>query len=140
MIAIHAGARSDHRFRTRDPEVLRHLGTGPIPAKAIVAVAHLHNCVPTETVQPDAAERHFGDFTPGRFAWRMSCIQPLSEPVPVAGHHKLWTVPPEVLALVTLRLLPPLPIPLLLQTRHHGEHQGQHQCQHQDQPSQPHLL
>ena len=130
LIALHAGARSDNHFRTHDPEVLRCLGTDPLPAKAIIAVALLQDCVPTETVRPDPTEHRFGDFTPGRFAWRMSDIQPLSEPVPIAGHHKLWTVPPEVMALVMLRLLPPLPIPLLLQHTHEPR----------PQTSQPHLL
>ncbi len=128
MIAIHAGARSDRDFLRNDPQVLRCLGTDPLPAKAIIAVAHLQDCVPTETVRPSPPERHFGYFSPGRFAWRLKDIQPLSEPVPVDGHHKLWTVPPEVLAVVMLRLNTPLPGTLILQN------------EQQDPPRPPRLL
>ena len=115
LIGIHAGARTDQDFRRRDTEVLRCLGNEPLPTKAIVAIARLHDCVPTETLAPGPLEEHFGDLTPGRYAWRLTDIHPLSEPVPVAGHHKVWTVPPEAVALILSRLLPELPVPLLLQ-------------------------
>lgn len=115
LIGIHAGARTDQDFRRRDTEVLRCLGDDTLPTKAIVAVARLHDCVLTETLIPGPLEEHFGDYTPGRYAWRLADIQPLTEPVPVPGHHKLWTVPPEAAALIAARLLPALPIPLLLQ-------------------------
>lgn len=35
-------------------------------------------------------ELPFGDFTPGRFAWLLSDIEPLAEPVPARGRQGLW--------------------------------------------------
>ena len=41
-------------------------------------------------------ERAFGDYSPGRFAWRLSNPRRLAVPVPCRGNRGLWTVPPEV--------------------------------------------
>jgi hypothetical protein len=37
-----------------------------------------------------AANRPFGDFTPGRFAWLMADIEPVLPPVPARGFQQLW--------------------------------------------------
>lgn len=41
-------------------------------------------------VEVDAIERPYGDFTPGRYAWLLSNIQPLDEPIPARGRQRLW--------------------------------------------------
>jgi hypothetical protein len=38
----------------------------------------------------DGNEYHFGDYTPGRWAWILEDIQPLPEPVPAKGMQGLW--------------------------------------------------
>ena len=35
-------------------------------------------------------EYHFGDYTPGRYAWILEDVQPLKEPVPAKGMQRLW--------------------------------------------------
>ena len=35
-------------------------------------------------------QRPYGDFTPGRFAWLLSNIEPLAEPIPATGKQGLW--------------------------------------------------
>lgn len=107
VIAIHAGAVESRSFRNH-PEVLELLGHDPTPRKAIVAIARLKDCVPTERCIPGRLDDQFGDFSPGRFAWRLTDVQPLSEPLPVNGHHKLWTVPAALVPVIMLRLLPPV--------------------------------
>ena len=32
----------------------------------------------------------------GRWCWILANVRPLSNPVPVSGHRKIWKVPPEV--------------------------------------------
>ena len=106
-IAIHAGAQGDQHFRN-DPDVKNCLGTQLLPAKAIVAVVRLQDCARTETLEPSLLERRFGNYAPGRYAWRLTNVQPLTEPVPARGNRKLWTIPPEVIEDITSRLLPPI--------------------------------
>jgi hypothetical protein len=36
------------------------------------------------------AERAFGDYTPGRYAWILADVVPLEEPVPARGRQGLW--------------------------------------------------
>lgn len=35
-------------------------------------------------------QRPFGDFTPGRYAWLLTDIEPLAEPAPAKGRQGLW--------------------------------------------------
>jgi hypothetical protein len=38
------------------------------------------------------AQRPYGDFTPGRWAWLLTDVRPLPEPVPCRGAQGLWNV------------------------------------------------
>lgn len=108
LIAIHAGATEHRRFRKTDPQVLTLLGTQDLPVQAILAVAVIRDWLPTQAASPGPAEQHLGDYSPGRWAWRLAHIRPLAEPLPCKGHHKLWTVPQDLLPLIQERLLPPV--------------------------------
>ena len=41
-----------------------------------------------ETIEGD--ELFFGDYTPGRYAWKLENVQSLAEPIPAKGHQQLW--------------------------------------------------
>lgn len=42
-------------------------------------------------VPPDGTDEYkFGDYTPGRYAWILSNIKPLPEPIPVRGSLGVW--------------------------------------------------
>lgn len=38
----------------------------------------------------ESIEGLVGDFTPGRYAWLLTDIQPLAEPIEAKGHQRLW--------------------------------------------------
>lgn len=38
----------------------------------------------------------YGDFTPGRFAWLLTAVRPLPEPLPAKGRQGLWTLSDEL--------------------------------------------
>lgn len=38
----------------------------------------------------DEPERSFGDYSPGRYAWLLSDVKPLPEPIPAKGALSLW--------------------------------------------------
>jgi hypothetical protein len=93
---------------------------GSLQQRAIVAVAYLAECVPTEEqVQewersqtnsiPTAAEeqeRAFGDYGPKRWAWRLQDVFELPQAVSCGGSLQLWKVPPEPAARVMDQLPP----------------------------------
>ena len=97
LLALHAGARSDRHADTTARQMHLLEPVDPTPRKAIVALAWAHLPVPTEDPNLQdflaqlgrRAERAFGDFDPGRFAWPMD-VYPLPQPVPTNGHFKLW--------------------------------------------------
>ena len=94
--------------------LLGHFGAGAIagqalPLGAIVAVGNLHRIertgrTPADEVYvwgqdlpiTDPNELAFGDYTPGRFAWVLTNVHPLVEPVPCRGALRVWTMPPDV--------------------------------------------
>ncbi len=83
-----------------------------LPRGAIVAVCELETCMPTtwitatgrttvhtikgplEYVLTDQ-ERAFGDYSAGRFAWLLSNIYALPEPIPAKGALGLWQMDAE---------------------------------------------
>lgn len=80
------------------------------PRGHIIAVCRLTDCailgsILTDPVMGDDAmrimggaafERTFGDWTTGRFCWKLEDVQLLAEPVKVRGHLGLWTLPEEI--------------------------------------------
>lgn len=82
----------------------------PLPTGVVLATCYLVDCLrvpwgerreiamhadsgePFSVVlfPPAEPERSFGDFTPGRYAWLLTEIKPLPEPVPARGSLGLW--------------------------------------------------
>lgn len=64
-----------------------------IPLRSVVAIAELVDIQPTETVSPaiTSMEQAFGDYTPGRYAWKLDNVIALPQPVPARGGFNLWT-------------------------------------------------
>ena len=66
-----------------------------LPRGAVVAVGHLTGCVPAGGLHDlTRADRAAGNFTPGRFAWRIERLRPLPEPIPLAGRQGLFNWEP----------------------------------------------
>jgi hypothetical protein len=62
------------------------------PLGVVLAIGFLMDCVPVETLhnEHDAMERAFGDYTPGRWAWKLEQMHMVSEPIPAKGKLGLW--------------------------------------------------
>jgi hypothetical protein len=60
----------------------------------LIATAELIGCYKTEFVTTHCSisyqERAFGDYTPGRFAFRLANVVRLPEPIPATGALGLW--------------------------------------------------
>jgi activating signal cointegrator 1 len=103
-LAIHAAKRAPEPV----PDGVMLVGDealpGPLPRGAVVCIAQLVDVVPTKTLmaQPGFAashEKRLGDFSPGRFGWKLEVVHVFDEPVPARGQQGLWdwTLPPGVL-------------------------------------------
>lgn len=77
---------------------------GRLPLGKIIAVCNLKHCVrigtPGIDLPPPEPERSFGDYAPGRYAWMLADVQPLSQPIAATGSMGLWTPNEEALALL----------------------------------------
>ena len=75
-----------------------------LPCGAVIAVVRLVDCYPItmrngvgllcppqgERREVSEQETAFGDWSPGRFAWRLADVRPLREPIPARGALGLW--------------------------------------------------
>jgi hypothetical protein len=63
-----------------------------LPTGYVIATANIQGCRFTQDVagQISAQELSFGDYSYGRYAWFLSDIVPLAEPIPATGHLSLW--------------------------------------------------
>ena len=98
-LAIHAAKRYD-KEQSFFAETERAAGRLParIPLGAIVATATLMGCRRTEDVvhQLSSIEQIYGDYEPGRFAWFLSDIVALDEPIPYKGAQGFFNIPDEL--------------------------------------------
>ncbi len=97
-LAIHAG-------RTVDQEVLktaRDFYPGfPDPSPGMVlCVVQLNECR-TMTEPPSDDEAFWGVFGVGRWAWKMTGLMKLEEPIPMIGHQGLYGLDPDVATALT---------------------------------------
>lgn len=110
LLAIHA-AKGFPREAREFAEVERALGRVParIAVGAIVAVVRVAEVRRTEEIAPELStlERLYGDYTPGRFAWRLTDLVRLDEPIGARGMLGLWTPPPDVVEQLTAALAAP---------------------------------
>jgi len=112
-LAIHAAKKIDIDACVREPikSILAEHGytVDNLPTGAVVAIATLSDCQSSveekyrlrDGVWEDGyylrnetfigyPEYEIGDFTPGRFAWELTDVQQLLQPIPAKGQQGLW--------------------------------------------------
>ena len=69
-----------------------------LPMGQIVALVDLTEILPAEESIFDttAIERLYGDYSPGRYAWKLENVRALAQPVPARGRQGLWTPSAEL--------------------------------------------
>lgn len=87
-----------------------------LPRGAILAVCELVECYftgnPDDVVFEEPPwmrrlsekERAFGNFSPGRWGWRLRNVQRLPAPISIRGYQFLWDVPDPVVASILNQL------------------------------------
>lgn len=67
------------------------LGISSIPLGMIVGSVEIVDCLLVEKVPTlTDKERAFGDYTPGRYAWKLSDPVVFKRPIPCRGHQGFW--------------------------------------------------
>lgn len=96
-IAIHAAKRWDRDLQAiclEEPfrsALLEFSSPSDLPRGVVVATARLLECFPTSSLNPSRAERSFGDWGPGRYAWLLVDVDRLKKPIPARGAQGIWT-------------------------------------------------
>lgn len=107
LLAIHAAQGFPDSAR-KFAEQERALGRIParIARGAIIATARLVDVRPTDEVAIEVSglERHLGDFSPGRWAWKLADVVRLEEPIGARGSLGLWRPDEETTRVLTASL------------------------------------
>lgn len=106
--AIHATKTPEHLHLCERAPFDRYLhGTkGVLPLGAIVATVVLDRCerITVELARDLALdELAFGDYTPGRYAWRLRDVAAVTPPRAYRGSQGIFEVPNELLGLAPAR-------------------------------------
>jgi activating signal cointegrator 1 len=66
-----------------------------LPCGGVLAVAELVECVSTDVWRPPAGsdEEAFGNYSPGRFGWKLEHVRRLRWPLYTKGSLGIWTLP-----------------------------------------------
>jgi activating signal cointegrator 1 len=66
-----------------------------LPLGKIVCVVSLTECRQTDSLIHEIGEieQQWGDYSPGRYAFKLENLRVLSDPVPAIGHLGFWPVP-----------------------------------------------
>lgn len=94
-LAIHAAKRKPEGFSTAAKVLGQHGYSkwSQLPVGCVVAVVCLVDVISTYghwTDTLDWRERDFGDFSPGRYAWRLELIERIEPPIPAQGSQGFW--------------------------------------------------
>jgi hypothetical protein len=78
-----------------------------LPLGCFVALVDLVEVFPVEKVALFIShkERRFGDYSGGRFAWKLENVRRLAEPIPARGYQALWTPDAGVVEMVNQRVV-----------------------------------
>lgn len=95
LLAIHAGrnlaAVSEMRPLLQRFDVERLLDN--MPFGAVLCVVEVLDCTqmtPAFIAQQARAERAFGDWTPGRYAWKLKVVEKFHPPIRASGKQGMW--------------------------------------------------
>lgn len=61
----------------------------------IIVICELQDCIEmTDEIikHQSTAEKDFGIWTPGRYAWKLKVLKILKEPIPARGYQMLWNI------------------------------------------------
>ncbi len=92
LLAIHAAKRPLGPYDQKLAETYA-LDPGTLPLGAVVAIVELQECIamtPEFIRQQSPQEIAFGDWRPGRFAWRLRLVERMKKPLPASGKQGLW--------------------------------------------------
>ena len=97
LLWIHAGKTVDDDYCDEDftHQIADRYGVdlGMITTGALVCLCDLTEIVKTDSMQvEDKVQWWTGDYSPGRYAWKLDLIGALQEPVPMRGYQSIWRV------------------------------------------------
>lgn len=94
-IAIHAAKREPERIDELWPYVRTIVDYwSELPTGCVLGYGLFQGAFPTVSHSVFQQERRLGDWSPGRYAWKITDVHVFTTPVPATGKQGLWEVTP----------------------------------------------
>ncbi|HNY25379.1 MAG TPA: ASCH domain-containing protein [Alphaproteobacteria bacterium] len=91
-LAIHASLKP---LTISSKELATKYGILELPLGQVLLICDLEDCIlmtPEFINSQPQTEKDFGDWCVGRYAWKLSNIQVLTQPLSISGHQGLWNL------------------------------------------------
>jgi hypothetical protein len=106
LLAIHAAKAADTLSLCREEPfaaVLRKhkiYSAQTLPLGVVLCLAELEEIYPVETIRGSLStqEAAFGNYGPGRFAWKLKVVHVFETPLPCKGAQGIFALPPGLTA------------------------------------------
>jgi activating signal cointegrator 1 len=93
-LAIHAGlgdmTKELYECNSFYRDALRGSSAPALPSGAVLCIVNLVECLPVDSLSLSQKELAFGDYSSGRFAWKLEVVERFEKPIPASGKHGLW--------------------------------------------------
>ena len=97
LLAIHAGLSTSHLSLSHDEPFHSALWQNgldaALPLGAVLCIVELVGCYRTTFISPSELERKFGDWSAGRYAWKLKVYRVFDDPPKASGMLGLWEWP-----------------------------------------------
>jgi hypothetical protein len=107
LLAIHASGNTENLTIIRQApfaNVLRNakiFNPSELPLGSLLCLVNLVDIYPTDSMPPiSAQERAFGDYSPGRYAWKLEVVRIFETPLRQKGMQGVWALQPGLAARV----------------------------------------
>jgi hypothetical protein len=100
-LLVHAAGtwNKDIRAIVHEPHFRTVIAGRELPLKALIGAVYITDCLPTddpsvtEQLKLKEFDRYFGDYAPGRFAWKAINPVVFQKPIPFCGKQGFFNVP-----------------------------------------------
>lgn len=83
-----------NEINSKSPIASNALHPDQLPFGAAVCLVELTSCISTDVLPGNQylSEKEFGDYSPGRYAWKLKLIERFAKPIPVKGKQGFFEV------------------------------------------------
>lgn len=89
-LALHAAKTAVGRDYAAPLGLLGYSSFDDLPRGCVLGVVYIDQIIETHGTMVSTVDRMYGDWGPGRYAWKITARLPFNEPIPARGFQRIW--------------------------------------------------